>query len=283
VTASVLDQVRQAIEEAKAEGKEPPGRPTLVKLTGATDHQVKVALATLATAGAGESPATTSAPPAATNGHPAIEPDREDDPAATGPMPTVNGDKLPGLATAGDVAGDAGGSESPAATSVGDAGDPPVTTTVRGGKLVAWCGFAFGSVVSIAFNIMAASIAPKDAPADWRPSMFAQVGAAVWPVALLLSVEVLSRIPWPSGKGWKLARYGGVGTVAAGSAVISYQHISDVLLSWGYPLLSARVGPLVIDGLMTASGFAMLAIAGGRLVKPTTSTPPAGDRAGDRR
>jgi hypothetical protein len=46
----VLEQVRQAVSDAQAAGEPAPGRPTLVKLTGATDYQVRKALATLAIA-----------------------------------------------------------------------------------------------------------------------------------------------------------------------------------------------------------------------------------------
>jgi hypothetical protein len=85
----------------------------------------------------------------------------------------------------------------------------------------------------------------------------------VWPVGLLLSVEVLSRVSWAPGFWWALARYGGAGTVAVGSAVISYGHVREVLLAWGYGSLGAAVGPLVLDGLMVVSGFALLTMSGG--------------------
>jgi hypothetical protein len=73
-------------------------------------------------------------------------------------------------------------------------------------------------------------------------------------------VEVLSRVRWAPGFWWALARYGGAGTVAVGSAVISYGHLHEVLLAWNYGQLGAAVGPLVLDGLMVVSGFALLAI-----------------------
>lgn len=142
--------------------------------------------------------------------------------------------------------------------------DRPGPPGLRGGKLVAWTAFVFGSLVSVAANVLASRIAPTGAGRGWTPSVAAELGAAVWPLALLLSVEVLSRIPWPSGTAWALARFGGVGTVAAGSAVISYSHIAAVLGGWGYSAVGAHVGPLVIDGLMTISGFALMATAGDR-------------------
>lgn len=124
--------------------------------------------------------------------------------------------------------------------------------------MVAWAGFVFGSVVSVLANVLAARIAPAHSAVGWAPRLDTQIGAAVWPIALLLSVEVLSRIDWPTTWVSRLVRYVGVGAVALFSAVISYQHIRDVLISWSYPDLSAGVGPLVIDGLMIVSGFAMV-------------------------
>ncbi|MFC6090711.1 hypothetical protein [Saccharothrix lopnurensis] len=131
-----------------------------------------------------------------------------------------------------------------------------------GARFVAWFGFAFGSLVSIAANWLAAWLPAGDMPDGWTPSIASQVGAAVWPVALLVSVEVLSRTAWRGGWQWTAVRFGGVAAVALGSGVISYGHIHDVLLSWGYDPLGAGVGPLVIDGLMVVSGFALLAMSG---------------------
>src|ERR1041385_7384479 len=91
------------------------------------------------------------------------------------------------------------------------------------------------------------------------------------PIGLLLSVEVLSRVRWHHGRWWRLARVGGAGAVAVGSAVISYGHLRDVLLAWGYGPLGAGVGPLVLDGLMVVSGFALLAIQ-----RPTPLPEPGG-------
>jgi hypothetical protein len=44
----LVTQVHQVIQTAIEQGRRPPGRPTLIRLTGATDHQVKMALAELA-------------------------------------------------------------------------------------------------------------------------------------------------------------------------------------------------------------------------------------------
>jgi hypothetical protein len=130
-----------------------------------------------------------------------------------------------------------------------------------GARFVAWLGFVFGSVMSVAANVLHAWLPADERPAGWSPSIAQQVGSAVWPVGLLLSVEVLSRVRWAPGMWWALARYGGAGTVAVGSAIISYGHLHEVLLAWEYGPLGAAVGPLVLDGLMVVSGFALLAMS----------------------
>lgn len=203
----LVEAIRQIYVEAEKRGEKTPGRPTLIDRTGATDHQIKKALAMM----------EQEAPPA----------DASEPPASP--------------------------------EEVTSAGQSVTSLSPAGGMFVSWAGFVFGSVVSIAANVLAARIPPGDAGANWSPSLVAQVGAAVWPIALLIAVEVLSRVQWPTGGLWRFARYGGVGLVAAGSGVISYGHIRQVLMTWGYSGLGAGVGPLVIDGLMVVSGFALLA------------------------
>lgn len=141
------------------------------------------------------------------------------------------------------------------------------------GRTFAWGGFVFGALVSVAANVLAARIPPPGVR-GWSPSPMAQTFSAVWPLALLLSVEVLSRIAWPQTTWSKGVRYGGVGAVALFSAVISYQHIRDVLLAWNYPPLSAGVGPLVVDGLMVVSGYAMVVGSRARKEAPVPDPEP---------
>jgi hypothetical protein len=124
---------------------------------------------------------------------------------------------------------------------------------------VAWTGFLFGSITSIAANVLHAWLPATHQPPAWTPGLAPQIGAAVWPIGLMIAVEAVTRIHWPEGTGWALARFGGAGTVALGSAVISYGHLRDVLVAWQYTSLAAAVGPLVLDGLMVVCGFALLA------------------------
>ncbi|MFE2958401.1 helix-turn-helix domain-containing protein [Nocardia tengchongensis] len=91
-------------------------------------------------------------------------------------------------------------------------------------------------------------------------------------MTLLLAVEALSRVRWKVGLAWALARYGGVGTVAAGSALISYGHVHDVLESWEYGAVGSAVGPLVLDGLMVACGFALLSEASSPSQQPVVTS-----------
>lgn len=204
-SGQLINQVRDALNAARQAGQPAPGRPTLVRLTGATDHAVRKVLAELAAENAN--------------------------------------------------AGDPGETDSPAIRS------PVINRATPDGRLVAWAGFVFGSVMSVAANVLHTWLQSADRPPGWSPAVAAQIGAAVWPIGLLLSVEVVSRVRWPRGWQWTLARFAGTGAVALGSAVISYGHLRDVLLAWQYDPLAAAVGPLVLDGLMIISGFALLAMS----------------------
>lgn len=149
-----------------------------------------------------------------------------------------------------------------------------------GAKGVAWVCFLFGTVVSVAFNVMDSFIPPVGAPPGWTPGLWVIVFAATWPLALIGSVELLARLGWSDTIFAKIVRYGVMSAVAVFAAVISYQHIREVLLSWRYNELSANVGPLVIDGLMILAGYAMVMGSKNGEAKriasaPKTTTRPA--------
>ncbi|MEV0292587.1 DUF2637 domain-containing protein [Nocardia sp. NPDC050710] len=90
----------------------------------------------------------------------------------------------------------------------------------------------------------------------------------------------MSRARWRRGRWWAVARFGGAGAVAAGSAIISYSHLRDVLLTWGYSPIAAGVGPLTLDGLMVVSGFALLSMTldNETSTDTTTSVTPDAER-----
>ncbi|MFD6771029.1 DUF2637 domain-containing protein [Micromonospora chalcea] len=94
----------------------------------------------------------------------------------------------------------------------------------------------------------------------WTPPVGTIIAAAFWPIALVVSVEVISRVMWPDGWRWKAMRFGGVSLVAAVAAFISYKHLHGLISSYGEDAWSAAVGPLAIDGLMLVCSAALLAI-----------------------
>jgi hypothetical protein len=226
------EQVRQILAKAQQNGDPKPGRGELMKETGASEWRVRRVLKQI------DSTSTSSPSNPLQVSSTCEQPTTEQ--AAPEPQP-----------------------ETPPAWTGGESGDALEATTeqaLAGGRLVAWLGFMFGSVMSVAANVLHTWLPAERMPPGWSPGVAPQVGAAVWPIGLLISVEVLSRVAWKPGFMWGLVRFGGAGTVAIGSALISYGHLREVLLAWGYDHPGADVGPLVLDGLMVVSGFALLAM-----------------------
>lgn len=140
----------------------------------------------------------------------------------------------------------------------------------------ALAGFGLGSLVSVGFNLQSAWLPANQHGPGWAPSIASQAAAIVWPLTLIVSVEVLSRVAWPNGWGWRLVRTSGILAVAIGSATISYGHIYEVLIAWGYHQHQAIVGPLVVDGLMLISGFALVSLGrAARVVLPASQEATA--------
>lgn len=149
---------------------------------------------------------------------------------------------------------------------------PPADRSTDRGKAVAWLAFIVGITVSVAANVLHAKL-PDPAAAVGTVGEVGDgigqagaaelLGAAFWPIALLLAIEVLTRVLWPAGAWWAIARFGGVGLVAAVAAIVSYRHMSGLLTSWGEDPLNAHIGPLAVDGLMLIAAAALLAIGRG--------------------
>jgi hypothetical protein len=83
--------------------------------------------------------------------------------------------------------------------------------------------------------------------------------ASFWPVAVFLSIEIMARVDWPDGNWWRLARFGGLGLVAAVAAITSYHHLSALLVWYGEDATVAKLGPLAPDGLMVIAAAALQA------------------------
>lgn len=192
-------QVRQAVEAARQAGQPTPGRPTLVKLTGATDHAARKALAKLAAEKRRTDELATHQ-----RRHAGERQADERDPDAN-----RHADAGERKAEAVASPGEPGSAVPPAAHQAANAGEHRSGPVPPGGRFVTWAGFVFGSVMSIAANLLHAWLPAVHEPPSWSPGLAPQVGAAVWPVGLMLAVEALSRVPWPKGMLWGLARFGG--------------------------------------------------------------------------
>jgi hypothetical protein len=131
--------------------------------------------------------------------------------------------------------------------------EPDPETAGRPGLLTAWVAFVSGIAASVAANMLHA--------AGGGASSAELIGAAFWPLALLLSTELLTRVPWPRGWWWGFGRFVGVGLVAGVAAILSYRHMAGLLTSWGEDPLNAHLGPLAVDGLMLVAATALLALS----------------------
>lgn len=125
--------------------------------------------------------------------------------------------------------------------------------TPRAGRAIAWLSFALGIAVSVAGNILHSALTPA--------GLGELVGAAFWPLALMLSIEILTRVRWQSGKRWMTARVVGLFLVGLVAAVLSYRHLAGLMTSWGEDAFNAHLGPLAVDGLMLLAATALLSIS----------------------
>jgi hypothetical protein len=93
----------------------------------------------------------------------------------------------------------------------------------------------------------------------WRPPVGAVIGATFWPTALLVAVEILTRVDWPDLPRWVALRYGGLVPVTGVAAFVSYRHMAALLTAWHEDPMTAMLGPLAVDGLMVMATAALLA------------------------
>jgi hypothetical protein len=244
----LIEQIRRARDNAYRRGDPLPGRQALQASTGRGETEVKNALTI-----------------AKTRQRQAASPQLGTPPANSGP-PYTSSASMPGETTPapGAIVVNPGSPEQPQSTP--PEGLPWAT------RAITWTGFAFGAAISIAANWFHTWL---PAATDGPPGLAPQIGAAVWPVALIFAVEVLARVRWPRGAWWGIPRYLGTGIVAAGSWLISYGDVRDVLLAWHYQPAAAAFGPLVLDGLMIVCALALLANSRARAGDPRSEPSPA--------
>ncbi|WP_431885167.1 DUF2637 domain-containing protein [Micromonospora wenchangensis] len=214
-------------------------------------------------------PDPADSPPVDPDPHPDADPPAPDAPdALTAPVP--HDPTAPGTAPDGTGAPEVvSGQAAPAADPGSNITTTPTSARAAGrpsGRGWAYVGVILGGVVSIAANVAHTYLpkSPDGAPAGWAPgpgwspSPLAVALSVFWPVALFVTVEILTRIPWGDGISSVFARVAGVLPVAVVAAVVSYRHLSGLLAHFGEDPLTIAIGPLAVDGLMVMASAALL-------------------------
>lgn len=124
---------------------------------------------------------------------------------------------------------------------------------------------ALGIGASLAANVLAA-----------QPTVIGRVIAAWPPVALLLTVELLSRLPVAPGWLSRLRVISAAG-IAGIAAWVSYWHMAAVALEYGEAPVAAHLLPLSVDGLVVVASVCLVELA-----RPATEqeAEPAGAACG---
>jgi hypothetical protein len=107
-----------------------------------------------------------------------------------------------------------------------------------------------GVAASVAANILHA-----------RPNPISQAIAAWPPLALLLTVELISRVPMHR-RLLAAARLGATAGIAAIAAWVSYWHMAGVAARYGESASSAYLLPLSVDGLIIVGSVSLVELAG---------------------
>jgi hypothetical protein len=128
--------------------------------------------------------------------------------------------------------------------------------------------FALGIAASLAGNVLHAA-----------DNVISQAISAWSPVALLLAVELISRIPALRGA-LTAVRLGATAVIAGIAAWVSYWHMVSVAARNGESASSAHLLPLSVDGLVVVASVSLVEIAARLRVISTPSAvalvePPA--------
>jgi Protein of unknown function (DUF2637) len=120
-----------------------------------------------------------------------------------------------------------------------------------------------GVTASVTANILHAQANPV-----------AQAIAAWPPVALLLTVELISRVP-VHRRGLATVRLLATATIAGIAAWVSYWHMAGVAVRYGESGASPFLLPLSVDGLVVVASISLVELAGhlSATVHPSSSEP----------
>lgn len=124
---------------------------------------------------------------------------------------------------------------------------------------------ALGIAASIAANVLHA-----------RSGLIAQVISAWSPLALLLAVDAISRVP-SRRRLLGVARLGAAGAIACIAAWVSYWHMAAVAARYGETASAAHLLPLSVDGLVVVASVSLVELAD--RIRATTGEVTAGQNA----
>ncbi len=136
--------------------------------------------------------------------------------------------------------------------------DLPRLLGVRRGVRAA---LVLGIMASLSANVLHAS-----------PDIIARVISAWPPVALIVTVELITRIPVAS-QGLSTVRIAATAVVAGIAAWVSYWHMAAVVQRYGEDPVAAHMIPLSVDGLIVVASACLVEI--GRHVRAAESSRPA--------
>jgi hypothetical protein len=123
-----------------------------------------------------------------------------------------------------------------------------------------------GVAASIAANVLHA-----------RPNLISQIIAAWPPLALLLTVELISRVP-AHRRSLAVLRFLATATIAGIAAWVSYWHMKGVAARYGETDAAASyLLPISVDGLVVVASISLVEITG-RIRTSATDPALAGTR-----
>jgi len=146
------------------------------------------------------------------------------------------------------------------------------STNLTSLKRVGWgtrAVFTLGIAASLAGNVLHA-----------QDNAISQAISAWSPLALLLAVELISRIPARRGAA-SIARMGATAVIAGIAAWVSYWHMAGVAGRYGESGASPYLLPVSVDGLIVVASISLVEISGRirALTDPIATPDPAAEAA----